>query len=380
MAERGVEVATTRVGDRYVLEELREPRLGARRRAVRATSSTCGFAPSGDGIAAALLTLEALARRATSPTATRWRSCPSARQRARRRPRAALASATSVQRRVAARVRRARGPRARARAPERHRAARARDGRGAEGRGGRRGLRAARRRRAAALRRADRARASPRPWTFATVARVCIGGDCRMPSRGSPEAGRRSSRHPAQARAAYLVVKAWRGPRSACDGLDHDTRCGSAPGGVPTDASVRSRSAAPVRPRSCRRGLDPTASRRLRERAGAEISAHGRRPTPATSRRGCRGIRSPQFCSALGAPPRRRGRTDAQLARPASPAGGRRGAPSRPISDRHARRGCWDVQPPARWAARRRGRGRACSRLLRGPTAAAAGRGTAPAA
>ena len=40
------------------------------------TSSSSGFAPSGDGIASALLTLEALGRRATWPSATRCRSCP----------------------------------------------------------------------------------------------------------------------------------------------------------------------------------------------------------------------------------------------------------------------------------------------------------------
>ena len=42
----------------------------------RATSSTRASCPSGDGIAAALLALEALGAR-TSPIATRWRSCPS---------------------------------------------------------------------------------------------------------------------------------------------------------------------------------------------------------------------------------------------------------------------------------------------------------------
>lgn len=60
MAGAGVEVATTSVGDRYVLEELR-----ARGWALGGEQSghiiDMGFAPSGDGIAAALLTLEALA-------------------------------------------------------------------------------------------------------------------------------------------------------------------------------------------------------------------------------------------------------------------------------------------------------------------------------
>jgi phosphoglucosamine mutase len=60
MREAGVEVATTKVGDRYVLEELR-----ARGWALGGEQSghviDMGFVPSGDGIASALLTLEALA-------------------------------------------------------------------------------------------------------------------------------------------------------------------------------------------------------------------------------------------------------------------------------------------------------------------------------
>ena len=60
MADAGVEVATTPVGDRYVLETLR-----ARGWALGGEQSghiiDTGFVPSGDGIAAALLTLEALA-------------------------------------------------------------------------------------------------------------------------------------------------------------------------------------------------------------------------------------------------------------------------------------------------------------------------------
>ena len=60
MRAAGVEVATTAVGDRYVLEELR-----ARGWALGGEQSghiiDMGFVPSGDGIAAALLTLEALA-------------------------------------------------------------------------------------------------------------------------------------------------------------------------------------------------------------------------------------------------------------------------------------------------------------------------------
>ena len=58
-ARRGVEVATTDVGDRYVLEALRERgwALGGEQ---SGHIIDMGFVPSGDGIAAALLTLEAL--------------------------------------------------------------------------------------------------------------------------------------------------------------------------------------------------------------------------------------------------------------------------------------------------------------------------------
>jgi phosphoglucosamine mutase len=59
MREAGIEVATTKVGDRYVLEELRGRGWG-----LGGEQSghliDMGFVPSGDGIAAALLTLEAL--------------------------------------------------------------------------------------------------------------------------------------------------------------------------------------------------------------------------------------------------------------------------------------------------------------------------------
>jgi phosphoglucosamine mutase len=59
MRDAGVEVATTPVGDRYVLEALRERgwTLGGEQ---SGHVIETGFVPSGDGIAAALLTLEAL--------------------------------------------------------------------------------------------------------------------------------------------------------------------------------------------------------------------------------------------------------------------------------------------------------------------------------
>ena len=59
MAQAGIAVATTAVGDRYVLEALRERgwALGGEQ---SGHIIELGFAPSGDGIASALLTLEAL--------------------------------------------------------------------------------------------------------------------------------------------------------------------------------------------------------------------------------------------------------------------------------------------------------------------------------
>ena len=62
MASAGVQVATTPVGDRYVLDELRRRgwALGGEQ---SGHIIELGFGPSGDGIASALLTLEALAGR-----------------------------------------------------------------------------------------------------------------------------------------------------------------------------------------------------------------------------------------------------------------------------------------------------------------------------
>jgi len=59
MREAGIDVAVTRVGDRYVLEELRKRgwALGGEQ---SGHIIELGFAPTGDGIASALLTLEAL--------------------------------------------------------------------------------------------------------------------------------------------------------------------------------------------------------------------------------------------------------------------------------------------------------------------------------
>ncbi|HEY6397420.1 MAG TPA: phosphoglucosamine mutase, partial [Solirubrobacteraceae bacterium] len=62
MAAAGIEVASTAVGDRYVLDELRRRgwALGGEQ---SGHIIELGFGPSGDGIASALLTLEALGGR-----------------------------------------------------------------------------------------------------------------------------------------------------------------------------------------------------------------------------------------------------------------------------------------------------------------------------
>jgi phosphoglucosamine mutase len=62
MAQAGIEVATTAVGDRYVLDELRRRgwALGGEQ---SGHIIDLGFGPSGDGIASALLALEALGSR-----------------------------------------------------------------------------------------------------------------------------------------------------------------------------------------------------------------------------------------------------------------------------------------------------------------------------
>ena len=62
MAQAGVEVASTAVGDRYVLDELRKRgwALGGEQ---SGHIIELGFGPCGDGIASALLTLEALGGR-----------------------------------------------------------------------------------------------------------------------------------------------------------------------------------------------------------------------------------------------------------------------------------------------------------------------------
>ena len=119
-----------RVGDRYVLEELR-----ARGWTLGGEQSghiiDMGFNRTGDGIAGALLTLEALAGGDLAERHAMQQAAPAARQRARARPRGARAGqrrSTRPCRPPTAELCRAR---ARARTAERHRAAGAGDGRGA---------------------------------------------------------------------------------------------------------------------------------------------------------------------------------------------------------------------------------------------------------
>ena len=74
MAEHGIEVAITDVGDRYVLEALRERELGARRRAVRPHHRP-QLRALGRRDRRRAAHARGARQRATSPTATRWRSC-----------------------------------------------------------------------------------------------------------------------------------------------------------------------------------------------------------------------------------------------------------------------------------------------------------------
>ena len=105
MAEHGVEVATTDVGDRYVLEALREREwaLGGEQSGHIIDRN---FVPSGDGIASALLTLEALGEHRPRRPPRDGEAPADARQRARARPRRARArrrrSTTAVERESAA--------------------------------------------------------------------------------------------------------------------------------------------------------------------------------------------------------------------------------------------------------------------------------------
>ena len=132
MREHGVEVATTPVGDRHVLAELlrRGWALGGEQ---SGHIIDTGFVPAGDGTAAALLALEALAGRDLAERDA-MEKLPQRLVNVRVADRDALDGADEVWAAVEEESGAARGARAGARAPVGYRAARARDGRGA-GRG-----------------------------------------------------------------------------------------------------------------------------------------------------------------------------------------------------------------------------------------------------
>ena len=136
MSAAGIEVATTPVGDRSVLAELvkRGWALGGEQ---SGHIIDTGFVPSGDGIAAALLTLEALG---DGDLADRggMEKLPQTLVNVTVADREAVNSADAVWKAVEEEGEQPRGPRPRAHPPERHRARGARDGRGPRrGRGSR---------------------------------------------------------------------------------------------------------------------------------------------------------------------------------------------------------------------------------------------------
>ena len=143
MEEAGIEVA--RDQGRRPLRARRAARAAAGRSAASspATSSTSDFVATGDGIAAALLTMRELGERAGSRTRCRWRSCRRCSSTSRSPTARRSTAPTAVWEAVEREEREPRGPRPRPPAPLRHRAAGPGDGRGAERRGGRGGLRAA---------------------------------------------------------------------------------------------------------------------------------------------------------------------------------------------------------------------------------------------
>ena len=100
MREAGVEVAVTPVGDRHVLAELlrRGWALGGEQ---SGHIIDTGFVPSGDGVAAALLTLEALGDGDLADRDAMREAAPAARERARRATGMRSRSATAVQEAVA---------------------------------------------------------------------------------------------------------------------------------------------------------------------------------------------------------------------------------------------------------------------------------------
>ena len=130
MEEAGIEVAVTKVGDRYVLDELRERgwALGGEQ---SGHIIDTGFAATGDGIAAALATMRELGGRDLADAAP-MEKLPQTLVNVEVADREAIAGADGRLGGGRARGRAARGPRPRPAAPLRHRAAGPGDGRGAD--------------------------------------------------------------------------------------------------------------------------------------------------------------------------------------------------------------------------------------------------------
>ncbi len=139
MAQAGIEVASAKVGDRYVLEELlaRGWTFGGEQ---SGHLIELGFNRTGDGIAGALLTLEALVG-ADLRERHAMAKLPQRLVNVRVRDREALHGSEAVSGRRRGRGRGAQRARARAGESERDRAAGAGDGRGADRHGGPGGLR-----------------------------------------------------------------------------------------------------------------------------------------------------------------------------------------------------------------------------------------------
>ena len=141
MEEAGIEVAMTQVGDRYVIDEMRRRdwTLGGEQSGHIIASD---FVATGDGIAAALMTMRELGGAGLADAAP-MRKLPQTLVNVKVADREAIAGAAAVWEAVERESEAPRGPRPGAPAPLRDRAAGPGDGRGAERRGGRRGLRAA---------------------------------------------------------------------------------------------------------------------------------------------------------------------------------------------------------------------------------------------
>ena len=122
MEAAGIEVATTKVGDRYVIEELVERgwTIGGEQSGHIIWTD---FAATGDGLAAALLVMRALGDRTLADVAADREASAAARERADPQPRRPLRRDRALGG-GRARGRQARGPRPGARPPLGHRAAR----------------------------------------------------------------------------------------------------------------------------------------------------------------------------------------------------------------------------------------------------------------